>query len=57
MKFVVLGVICCRVLIADPGNTGYGASGKEDAEKLLGVEEAPGAHLVISRQFAFNRGL
>ncbi|KAL5107367.1 Neutral and basic amino acid transport protein rBAT [Taenia crassiceps] len=45
-----------RVLIADPGNTGYGASEKEDAEKLLGVEEAPGAHLVIIRQFAFNRG-
>ncbi|VDM23934.1 unnamed protein product [Hydatigera taeniaeformis] len=45
-----------RVLIADPGNTGYGASTKEDAEKLLGTEEAPGAHLVISRQFAFQRG-
>ncbi|EUB64133.1 Neutral and basic amino acid transport protein rBAT [Echinococcus granulosus] len=45
-----------RVLIADPGNTGYGASKSEDAEKLLGTEEVPGAHLVISQQFAFNRG-
>ena len=43
-----------RVLIADTGNTGYGS---EKADRLLGTEEAPGAHLVISREFAFSRGL
>ncbi|KAM7543125.1 hypothetical protein Aperf_G00000016221 [Anoplocephala perfoliata] len=42
-----------RVLIADPGNTGYA----EKAESLLGTEESPGAHVVVSRQFVFRRGM
>uniref|UniRef100_A0A5K3EI40 Aamy domain-containing protein n=1 Tax=Mesocestoides corti TaxID=53468 RepID=A0A5K3EI40_MESCO len=45
-----------RVLFADPGNTGYGPNGNVSAELLLGTEEAPGAHVVISRHFAFNSG-
>lgn len=51
-NIVIILHCTCRVLIADPGNTGYG--GKE--ELLLGTKDAPGAHLVISRELAFNRG-
>ncbi|VDK34381.1 unnamed protein product [Taenia asiatica] len=45
-----------RVLIADPGYTGYGAIKAGSVESLLGTEDAPGAHLVITREFASNRG-
>ncbi|VDO08448.1 unnamed protein product [Rodentolepis nana] len=39
-----------RFLIADPGNTSY----NENPEPLLGTEEHPGAHVVISRAFTFK---
>ncbi|KAM3171327.1 hypothetical protein ACTXT7_016830 [Hymenolepis weldensis] len=42
-----------RVLIADPGDTGYPIM----AESLLGTEENPGAHVVISRDFVFGSDL
>ncbi|KAL5969675.1 Neutral and basic amino acid transport protein rBAT [Taenia solium] len=45
-----------RVLIANPGHTGYGAIKAGIVESLLGTEDAPGAHLVITREFASNRG-
>ncbi|KAF7258914.1 hypothetical protein EG68_03581 [Paragonimus skrjabini miyazakii] len=46
-----------RVLIVDPGDTGYGLSDGEDKGVMfMGTEESPGAHLVLHRQFVANRG-
>lgn len=42
-----------RVLIADPGDTGYPIT----AESLLGTKENPGAHVVVSRDFVFGSDL
>lgn len=51
IKFYVL-----RVLMADPGNTRTGVDKSDPSLLLLGTEESPAAHLVISRQFSHNRG-
>ncbi|CAH8525953.1 unnamed protein product [Dicrocoelium dendriticum] len=46
-----------KVLIADPGDTGFGAQQLSTMiGSFLGTNKEPGAHLVVSRQFVTNSG-